>query len=820
MKAFFKNIVAVFLLSFAIVQQTNSQNFNPNLAALLQQTLDTQVAAFTDTKGVSASVYYPGQGIWKGASGYSYAGQPITTDMEFGLASNTKLFTAVAIMKLVESRKLTLNDQLNKWIPTFNNIDSSITIRQLLNHTSGIADVFTTASMAYIDTNPSHNFTTTEVMAYVGPKLFNKGTSYSYSNTNYILAGMIAESATGQHISKIIRDSILTPLQLDSTFFDGKETVLGTIAHPWQDGADKINISRNALNTLGTSAGAMYSTASEMAQWYQALMSGQVVNATSFNEITTFVGPNNYYGFGLTSTQLLGRTVWGHGGSIIGYKSRMFYDPEMKAIVCGLSNSNPSAIDGAITGILLKTLIDSLPAKAGIISGVTTVCQGQTSITYSVPSIAKATSYIWTLPNGASGVSATNSITVNYGGIAVSGDITVVGSNKYGNGTPSQLLITVNPTPIVTFSGSIGIPLSAKNTLCSDVLPFIITGGTPFGGTYSGKGVVNGMFNPSVSGIGDAVITYSYTNSNGCTNSDSFIIKIVAKPIVKFTAFSVTKYCMDSPPVPLAGGTPTGGFYSGKGVIDGVFDPNISGVGDFTISYFYKDSNNCSGIDSIRLTVVPKPMVTFDKSLISTFCKNTSPIMLNYGQPKGGSYSGKGVVSGMFDPSLIDSENVSIMYSYTDTNGCTNSDSGIIKINLPTSSIITITAADSFSLNEEVYSKSGTYTQTLKNSEGCDSIITLHLTITTTGISELPINTKSVLYPNPSSGKLSVTLDELYDNSTTTEFHIYNILGNKQFSIPLSNSITDIELNLSSGLYIYTITNKKSIILAGKLLIQ
>jgi len=122
MKAFFKNIVAVFLLSFAIVQQTNSQNFNPNLAALLQQTLDTQVAAFTDTKGVSASVYYPGQGIWKGASGYSYAGQPITTDMEFGLASNTKLFTAVAIMKLVESRKLTLNDQLNKWIPTFNNI--------------------------------------------------------------------------------------------------------------------------------------------------------------------------------------------------------------------------------------------------------------------------------------------------------------------------------------------------------------------------------------------------------------------------------------------------------------------------------------------------------------------------------------------------------------------------------------------------------------------------------------------------------------------------------------------------------------------------
>ncbi|MBS1538073.1 MAG: beta-lactamase family protein, partial [Bacteroidetes bacterium] len=401
MKVFYLKLFI--LLSVIVCDTKNSYSqFNPNLAAKLQQTLDAQVSSFTDTKGVSASVYYPGQGVWKGASGLSFAGQPITTDMEFGLASNSKLFTAVAVMKLVQSNKLSLNDQLKKWLPKYNNIDSTITIRQLLNHTSGIADVFNTNSMAYIDANPTHIFTTSEVMAYVGTKLFNPGTSYGYSNTNYILAGMIVESATGQAISKIIRDSILTPLQLDSTFYDGKETVLGTIAHPWQDGVDVSTKSRNALNTLGTSAGSMYSTASEMAQWYQALFGGQVVDANSLKEITTFVSSGNY-GFGILSTQLFGRTVWSHGGTNTGYKSRMFYDPDMKATVCGLSNSNPSAIDGAITGVLLKTLVDYLPASAGTITGTSSVCQGQTSVTYTVPPITNAVTYSWILPNGAIG---------------------------------------------------------------------------------------------------------------------------------------------------------------------------------------------------------------------------------------------------------------------------------------------------------------------------------------------------------------------------------------------------------------------------------
>ncbi len=114
--------------------------------------------------------------------------------------------------------------------------------------------------------------------------------------------------------------------------------------------------------------------------------------------------------------------------------------------------------DGAIA--TLPITVNPLVASAGTISGVATACQGQNSATYNVPTIANATSYIWTLPNGATGTSATNSITVNYGASAVSGNITVKGHNSCGDGAISTLPITVNPLP--SSAGNI----SGTSTIC------------------------------------------------------------------------------------------------------------------------------------------------------------------------------------------------------------------------------------------------------------------------------------------------------------------------------------------------------------------
>ncbi|MDZ4822009.1 MAG: serine hydrolase [Flavobacteriales bacterium] len=443
-----KKQIAIVLCVVAI-NGTKAQMFNPLLADMLQDTLDTYVASIPNIKGMSASVLLPGQGIWQGTVGVSFAGQPITPDMEFGIASNTKLFVAAAILLLDENNTISLDDSLHTWLPTHTNVNPNITIRQLLNHTSGVSDpIFIAPLVNEIMANPTQVFTPDEVLSYLGAPLFAAGTGWGYSNVNYILAGMVAQSATGFHISEIIRDSILTPLALNNTFYDVEEPEVGTIAHRWFNTIDYSDTSRVGLNTAGGCAGALFSTSADMVNWYHALMNGQILDAQSFAELTDFIDtPATYdYGLGLESRIWYNHPTWGHGGSTWGYKSKMLYDPCMNAVVCGLTNSWPAGSDAVVLK-LFSVLVNHLPQCGAIISGPENVAQGDNAIIYTVTEIPNATSYVWTLPEGASGTSSTNSISVDYSTSAVSGDIEVVGINEYGNGAPSTLAITVNELP-------------------------------------------------------------------------------------------------------------------------------------------------------------------------------------------------------------------------------------------------------------------------------------------------------------------------------------------------------------------------------------
>jgi D-alanyl-D-alanine carboxypeptidase len=282
-------------------------------------------------------------GTWKGVSGMSHPGTPITPDMAFGIASNTKLFTGVLLLKLAAHNIIHLDDALHTYLPPFNHIDPSITIRQLLNHTSGLADV--TSVPGYPDSilnDPNRFFTPSELLTWASPPLFPAGTGWNYCNTNYLLAGLVAERATGQPFNILLRDSILTPLQLDSTFLDVYDSLLYPVAHPWQAGVNNISIPRVALNSAAWAAGAMYATSGEMAQWYHALMNGQVLEPHSFQDMTTFVGSGNY-GIGISRATVAGRTVWTHGGTIWGgYNSSMMYDTASGIVLCVLINQLPA----------------------------------------------------------------------------------------------------------------------------------------------------------------------------------------------------------------------------------------------------------------------------------------------------------------------------------------------------------------------------------------------------------------------------------------------------------------------------------------------
>jgi D-alanyl-D-alanine carboxypeptidase len=364
-----KRILLVALILWRSSGFLTAQPFDPALAGKLQYAIDSMRAA-NNVRGISACVIYPGMGTWKGVSGISHPGNPITPDMEFAIASNTKLFTGVLLLKLAENDIVNLDDSLHSHLPTFNNIDPNITIRQLLNHTSGLADV--TSVPGYPDsilTNPNRIFTPGELMTWAGPPLFPAGTDWNYCNTNYLLAGMIAESATGQSYGQLLRDSILSPLQLDSTFLDVYDSVLYAVAHPWQGGVNNISIPRKALNSAAWAAGAMYSTSGEMAQWYQALMNGQVLNSNSFEEMTTFVGSGNY-GIGISEATFFGRTVWQHGGTIWGgYNSSMMYDTATGTVICVLINQLPAQAFLVARQLLLTIINNPVSTSENIPGG-------------------------------------------------------------------------------------------------------------------------------------------------------------------------------------------------------------------------------------------------------------------------------------------------------------------------------------------------------------------------------------------------------------------------------------------------------------------
>jgi D-alanyl-D-alanine carboxypeptidase len=508
-------IIAILIAFFFLSPGIKAQPFNTLLATMLQDTLNTYVSQIPNIKGMSASVYVPGQGIWNGATGISYAGNPVTTDMRMGIASNSKLFVSVIMLKLAENNIIRLTDSIKRWLPNYTHVNPNITIRQLLNHSSGISDpLFGPPWMDTINANPTRVFTPVEVLGWLGPPLFPAGTSWSYSNVNYIIAGMIAKSATGFSISRLIRDSILTPLNMDSTFYDVDEPASGTIAHRWWNTKDYHDTSRVGLNTAAGCSGPLFSTAAEMVQWYPALFNRQIINQASLNQLTAFIGTDNpayQYGLGISREKTQNYVYWGHGGSTWGYKSKMMYDSCLDVSVFGIANSFPAGMDG-VTFLLYRAVKNHIPGCSGPLSGTATVCRGTNNVTYTVPPIPGANSYAWTLPAGVTGNSNTNSITVNVGAGAVSGNMIVRGVNNYGPGGFSSLFVTVKPTPaapVITQNG---------NTLTSNA---------PSGNQwYNASGIISGATGNTYT-ITAGGSYYCIVTLDGCSSAPSNTINAV-----------------------------------------------------------------------------------------------------------------------------------------------------------------------------------------------------------------------------------------------------------------------------------------------------
>ena len=331
----------------------------------LQFVLDSTCTA-RNIKGASAAVSVPGMGVWEGVYGESHAGTPIDPTMFLGVGSNTKTYVATVLLKLQEQGLVDLDDTVGTWI-THPNIDGQITIRQLLNHSSGIN--------SYTNSVPWSNAVFSDVgqiwdpqdlMQYVDAPEFPAGTSWSYSNSNYLVAGLIIEAVTGGTLQDALTDLVLTPADLDSTQLYVQGTDALHIPHIWTDALEgyledliaDYGYEHNSMMTAAWAAGGIMATAKDNALYWTKLMEGDLLSTDSWAEMSTTIpiGANTAYGLGIfRMANFNGQTVWMHGGTNLGFINENLGDPLTGVGISVLTNQ-----DSVSNNILLNAVVKEL----------------------------------------------------------------------------------------------------------------------------------------------------------------------------------------------------------------------------------------------------------------------------------------------------------------------------------------------------------------------------------------------------------------------------------------------------------------------------
>lgn len=360
-----KKLLILTVLSICSWQVADAQ-LNGAYTQRLNDVFDSVCNRF-NIKGATASIVVPGQGIWERAHGISHPGTPITKDMYMGIGSNTKTYFSVLMLKLQEQGKLDLDDTIGQWIQHVN-VPGNITIRQLLNHTSGLYSFTSNPDMNnYILADFTRVWPPDSVLNLVKAPVAAPGGAWDYCNTNYLLAGLIIRSVTGKTMQQALRDEILTPLGLNETYLFPQETPPGVIPHSWsanlngsvhEDLVAVHNYSHNAMFSLASSAGAIMATAKDNALFWDKLMSGQILNTASMTEFETLVFISVGQGYGLGVFKLYGyngRVVVSHGGTNIGFINDNIHDKNSGVSIVMLTNQ-----DSINNGILLNYCIKAL----------------------------------------------------------------------------------------------------------------------------------------------------------------------------------------------------------------------------------------------------------------------------------------------------------------------------------------------------------------------------------------------------------------------------------------------------------------------------
>lgn len=261
---------------------------------------------------------------------------PNTPQTVFRLGSVTKQFTGMAIAMLAERGKLNVDDPICKYLTVCPEIWKPLTIKNLLTHTSGIANYTGFPEFAKTAVLP---MSSDEMLALLKDKPldFAPGEKYAYSNSGYYLLGLIIERTSGKSYADFLRENIFTPLGMKNTDYDSPIRIIKNRASGYaRQGGEVVNASYMDM-TIPYAAGALFSTTEDLLVWDQALYTEKLVSKKTLDEI--FTPFKNGYGYGWGIGKKFNRREISHGGNIYGFAAEIARFPDDKVTVIVLSNA-------------------------------------------------------------------------------------------------------------------------------------------------------------------------------------------------------------------------------------------------------------------------------------------------------------------------------------------------------------------------------------------------------------------------------------------------------------------------------------------------
>ncbi len=347
-----------------------SKPFAPETQKAIEAAVNKELAAFggnTPVPGVALGIWAPGKGTLVQGLGYSNLTPktPLAVDDKFRVGSNTKTFVITVLLQLVDEKKLSLDDPLSKFdvgvkVPNAEHI----TVRELCQMRSGLMDAYNTPQMSKMDITVKSTFTPQQLVAFSAgnPPLFAPNAEWNYSNTNYLLLGLIIEAVAEHPVNEEITKRLVIPLGLHNTTFPMENPDMPLpYTHGFGLDAQKnwTDVTVSYSPSLTWSAGVMISDLPDMKKWVKAYVTG-TTNSPATQKARLDCVPIGKYGMAFGLGIGCSGGWYGYTGGIAGYNTGAYYFPKEGATIIAFVNSQQETPDPGVANSIVRDITQIL----------------------------------------------------------------------------------------------------------------------------------------------------------------------------------------------------------------------------------------------------------------------------------------------------------------------------------------------------------------------------------------------------------------------------------------------------------------------------